>query len=51
MSTETKIIDDQATTAAPQTKSLPEILNHIQGDSQDQPEMYLDETKVPHGGE
>ena len=51
MSTETKVIEDQATTAAPQTTSLPEILNRIHGDSQDQPEMYLEETEVPHGGE
>jgi hypothetical protein len=51
MPTETQISEEQATTAAPETKSLPEVVNQIQGDSRVEPQMYLDEAKVPHGGE
>lgn len=33
------------------TTPLREVLDAVRTDCQDAPEQYLDETKVPHGGE
>jgi len=50
MATKTQIEARTATTA-PETKSLEEIVNRVEHDSRDEPQAYLEETKVPHGGE
>jgi len=55
MSTQTEIREEQTATAPTETKSAQQILNQIVGsvrqDSQTRANAYLEEAKVPHGGE
>ena len=56
MSTKTQITDEQAAStpveAQPsKTQPLQEIVNMVRRDSQIEPQTYLEESKVPHGGE
>ena len=47
---ETEELETQAP-ARPATVPLREVLDLIRRDSRREPEQYLDETVVPHGGE
>jgi hypothetical protein len=58
MLTKTQTIEEQAVSAPiasqplqENTTPLQEIVNRVQRDSQIEPQAYLDESKVPHGGE
>ncbi|HUG68055.1 MAG TPA: hypothetical protein VMM76_09895 [Pirellulaceae bacterium] len=58
MSTKIQILEEPAVSAPiePQllretARSLEEIVNRVRRDSQIDPQAYLEETKVPHGGE
>ncbi|MCA9121875.1 MAG: hypothetical protein H6822_11640 [Planctomycetaceae bacterium] len=51
MSTKTEIVDQQATTTPIESKPMEEIVNMVRRDSQVDPQAYLEEAKVPHGGE
>lgn len=55
MSTQTQIREEQSTAAPAETKTAQQILNQIVGavrqDSQADANVYLEEAKVPHGGE
>lgn len=51
MSTKTQIIEEQAVSAPIESQQLQAIVNMVRRDSQIEPQVYLDETKVPHGGE
>lgn len=51
MSTKTQNIEEQAVTAPIEAKPLEAIVNMVRRDSQIDPQAYLDESKVPHGGE
>jgi len=58
MSTKTPIIAEQAVSAPIESLPLQEraqllqgIVNMVRRDSQNEPQAYLEETKVPHGGE
>ncbi|MBC8350589.1 MAG: hypothetical protein H8E66_01295 [Planctomycetes bacterium] len=51
MSTKTQIIEEQAVCKPIEAKPLQEIVNMVRRDSQVEPQVYLEETKVPHGGE
>ena len=51
---ENSVSDQQQAVARPrEPRVLPmeEALEQVRCDSRDQPEQYLDETVVPHGGE
>ena len=48
------VLDREQTTSAtaqPQTLPIEEAIQQIRRDSRRDPETYLDETVVPHGGE
>lgn len=55
MSTQTEIREEQATATPAEPRSAQQILNQIVGavrqDSQASANVYLEEAKVPHGGE
>jgi hypothetical protein len=59
MSTKTPIIAEQAVSAPIESQHLQEeraqllqaIVSMVRSDSQSEPQAYLEETKVPHGGE
>ena len=51
MSTKTQIIEEQAASRPSESKPLEEIVNMIRRDSRLEPQAYLEESKVPHGGE
>ncbi|MDA1051662.1 MAG: hypothetical protein O3C40_14430 [Planctomycetota bacterium] len=51
MSTKTQIIEEQAVAAPVESKPMQEILKMVRRDSQMEPQAYLEESKVPHGGE
>jgi hypothetical protein len=56
MSTKTQIIEEQSVCTpieaqALKTQPLQEIVNMVRRDSQIEPQAYLEESKVPHGGE
>ncbi|HRX81473.1 MAG TPA: hypothetical protein P5307_20530 [Pirellulaceae bacterium] len=51
MSTKTQNIEEQAVATPVDTKPMQEILNLVRRDSQVDPQAYLEEAKVPHGGE
>jgi len=58
MSTKTQIIEEQTVSASIEsqllqetTQPLQEILNMVRRDSRIEPQVYLEESKVPHGGE
>lgn len=50
MSTKTQTLEEQAV-RAPIESQLQEIVNRVRRDSQIEPQAYLEETQVPHGGE
>ena len=58
MSTKTQVIEERAVSARIEaqplqeiTLPLQEIVNMVRRDSKIEPQVYLEETKVPHGGE
>lgn len=57
MSTKAQMLEEHATDAAEapalpvKTTPLQRILKMIRRDSQTEPQAYLEESKVPHGGE
>ena len=58
MSTKTQIIEERTVSALIEAQPLQEIalplqeiVNLVRRDSQIEPQVYLEETKVPHGGE
>ena len=51
MSTKTQIVEEQAVSTPIEAQPLQEIVNMVRRDSQIEPQVYLEESKVPHGGE
>lgn len=51
MSTKTEVVEQQATSTPIESKPLQAIVNMVRRDSQVDPQAYLEESKVPHGGE
>ncbi len=51
MSTKTQITEEQAVTTPIEARPLQEIVNMVRRDSQNEPQVYLEESKVPYGGE
>ena len=51
MSTKTQTTEEQAVSTPVETRPLQEIVNMVRRDSQNDPQVYLEESKVPHGGE
>ena len=51
MSTKTQVIEEPAVGAPIEAQQLQAIVNMVRRDSQMEPQAYLEETTVPHGGE
>ena len=53
MTTETLLLEPETVElpVEPQTLPLPAALDAIRADSRQEPEQFLNETVVPHGGE
>ena len=51
MSTKTQIIEEQAVSKPVEAESLQKVVELVRRDSQVEPQAYLEESKVPHGGE
>lgn len=51
MSMKTQITEEQAVATPVEARPLQEIVNMVRRDSQIEPQIYLKETEVPHGGE
>ena len=51
MSTKTQITEEQVASPPVEARPLQEIVNLGRKDSKIEPQAYLEESKVPHGGE
>lgn len=51
MSTQTQTPENATPVATPETKTLAEVAADVAADSSRQPQAYLDQATVPHGGE
>lgn len=51
MSTKTQNTEEQAVATPVETKPMQDIVTMVRRDSQVDPQAYLEESKVPHGGE